>query len=139
MPAAPTHPREADRLDALRRYEILDSEFDARFDLIAEQASLICGAPIGLVSFVDEGRQWFKARTGIEASETPREIAFCAHTILGDDLMIVNDARLDPRFQDNPLVTEGPRLVFYAAAPIYASDGLPLGTVCAVDFVPREL
>jgi GAF domain-containing protein len=136
---AAAHPREPERLATLREYEVLDSEFDVRFELLAEHATLICGVPVGLIAFVDEGRQWFKATIGLDARETPREVAFCAHTILGHELLVVSDARLDDRFHDNPLVTGGPRVVFYAGAPVFAANGLPLGTVCAVDTVPHQL
>ncbi len=139
MISAPLHPSEASRLESLRRYELLDSELDARFQLLAEQATAVCGVPVGLISLVDEHRQWFKARVGIDVMETPRELAFCAHAILQEGVFEVPDARVDPRFHDNPLVAGPNGLVFYAGMPVHGSDGLPLGTVCAVDAVPHVL
>jgi hypothetical protein len=139
MISAPRHPSEASRLESLRRYEILDSELDARFQLLAEQATAICGVPIALISLIDENRQWFKARVGVDVTETPRELAFCAHAILQEGVFEVPDARLDQRFHDNPLVTGPAHVVFYAGMPIHGSGGLPLGTVCAVDTVPHRL
>jgi hypothetical protein len=139
MIAAAMHPDEEARLAKLRSYDILDSELDARFQLLAEQASAICGVPISLISLVDRDRQWFKAKVGVDAAEAPRELAFCAHAILQDGTFEVPDARLDPRFHDNPLVTGPMQVIFYAGVPIRGSGGLPLGTLCAIDNVPRTL
>ena len=139
MISAPRHPSEASRLESLRKYDILDSELDDRFQLLAEQATAVCGVPVGLISLVDEDRQWFKARVGTDVTEVPRELAFCAHAILQEELFEVPDARVDKRFHDNPLVTGPTKVVFYAGMPIHGSDGLPLGTVCALDIVPHVL
>ena len=139
MIAAPLHPDEQARLASLRSYGILDSEEDARFQLLVEQASAICGVPVSLISLVDEDRQWFKARVGVDAVELPRALSFCGHAILNAGVFEVPDARLDQRFHDNPLVNGPSQLVFYAGAPINGRDGLPLGTICAVDKVPRTL
>jgi GAF domain-containing protein len=95
--------------------------------------------PVALVTLVDENRQWFKSCLGIEQCETSREVSFCAHALKSTDVMVVPDALLDGRFADNPLVTDGPRIRFYAGAPLILSDGLPVGTLCAIDHRPRML
>ena len=130
---------EVERLNALRRAQILDSAPEQAFDEITERAAEICGTPIALISLVDEKRQWFKSRQGTELTETPRDMAFCSHTIRQDELMIVPDALADERFRDNPLVTGEPYLRFYAGVPLVMGDGNPLGTLCVVDHQPREL
>jgi diguanylate cyclase (GGDEF)-like protein/PAS domain S-box-containing protein len=130
---------EAARLEQLHAYGILDTEEEAIFDDLVKLASQICGVPIALITLVDEGRQWFKAKVGIDAIETPRGTAFCAHTILQNDIMIVPDATRDLRFADNPLVTEEPHVHFYAGAPLITSAGYALGTICVIDMQPRTL
>ena len=131
---------EAARLATLRRLGVLDTLPEQVYDDIAMLASQICGTPVALVSLVDRERQWFKARCGIDENETDRDLAFCAHAITAPEpLFIVEDARLDPRFEGNALVTGGPRIRFYAGAPIVMSDGQPMGTVCVIDTVPRTL
>lgn len=139
MPPAPLPDDEASRLAALRVYQILDTPPEPAYDNLVRLVSAICGAPIALVSFVDEGRQWFKARLGLEAAETPRDMAFCAHAILHDELFVVDDARDDPRFADNPLVRGDPLMRFYAGAPLRARGGERLGTLCVIDHIPRQL
>ena len=136
---APLPPDEAERLAALRELGVLDTEPEPYFDELVAVAGRVCGAPVSLVSLVDENRQWFKARRGIDASETPRDVAFCAHAILGRDVFEVPDALLDERFATNPLVTEEPKIRFYAGAPLVTPDGYALGTLCVIDKVPREL
>ena len=133
-------PNEAQRLATLQGYDILDTPPEAGFDDLALLASQICKTPVALVSFVDENRQWFKSRIGLRANETPRDYAFCAHSILlSGEVLEVRDARLDARFADNPLVTDDPNILFYAGAPLVTQDNSALGTLCVIDFEPREL
>jgi diguanylate cyclase (GGDEF)-like protein/PAS domain S-box-containing protein len=129
---------EADRLAALRSFEILDTEPEAAFDNLAKIAAHICDAPIALISLVDEKRQWFKCEVGLNGvRQTSRGVAICAHAILQSDLFVIPDTTKDPRFSDNPLVTGDLHVRFYAGAPLVTEDGLPLGTLCVFDNVPR--
>jgi two-component system, sensor histidine kinase len=139
MTPAPLPENEARRLAALRNLDILDSETEAMYDQMTALAAEICQVPVCLVSLVDEKRQWFKSRHGTDATETPREVAFCAHAILGDDLFEVEDSRSDPRFRDNPLVTGEPHVVFYAGVPLSLERDIRLGTLCVIDEKPRRL
>lgn len=136
---APLPTNESKRLEALRRYRILDTPPEEAFDDFAFLASTICQTPIALMTLVDTDRQWFKARLGLDETETPRDQAFCAHTILGSEVMVVEDATRDKRFANNPLVTGDPQIRFYAGAPLIDADGNGLGSLCVIDRSARPL
>ncbi len=127
------------RLEALRRYAILDTSPEQAFDDLAHLAGMICDAPIALVTLIDAERQWIKARTGMDLTETTRDTAFCAHTILQRDMLIVPDALEDERFVRNPYVTDDPNIRFYAGVPLVTADGYALGSLCVLDRKPRDL
>jgi diguanylate cyclase (GGDEF)-like protein len=126
------------RLSTLRSLNILDTPPEERFDRLTRMAKRLFRVPISLVSLVDEDRQWFKSCIGLSASETSRDISFCGHAILGDDLFIIPNAIEDERFKDNPLVLNDPNIRFYAGCPIRAMDGQKLGTLCIIDQKPRN-
>jgi signal transduction histidine kinase len=129
---------ELDRLDALRRYKVMDTAPEASFDRIADIAARLFGTPVALVSLVDETRQWFKARHGFELTEIPRALSLCEHAIRNPgEVLVVSDTMRDPRFAENPFVTGGPHIRFYAGAPLLTPDGFALGTVCVVDDKPH--
>ncbi|MEQ8248149.1 MAG: sensor domain-containing diguanylate cyclase [Alphaproteobacteria bacterium] len=139
MRKPPVPENEANRLRDLERHAVLDTAPEADFDRITRIASKVVGTPIALVSLVDERRQWFKSRVGLDATETPREVAFCAHAIAGTETFVVGDALSDERFEDNPLVTGDPNVRFYAGALLTSSNGNNLGTLCVIDREPRTL
>ncbi len=137
--AAALPQNEGERIAVLERLNILDTAPEQTFDDIVALASRICETPISLVSLVDVNRQWFKARKGLDATETPREVAFCAHSILDDEIMIVEDTHEDERFADNPLVTQLPKIRLYAGMQLTVDDNVNVGTLCVIDQRPRQL
>jgi GAF domain-containing protein len=140
MPAADLPPDEDARLKALRDLEILDTEPEAEFDELVRRAAEATGAPVAVITLLDEARQWFKARVNLELESTDRDLSFCAHAILTpDDLTVVPDTLQDDRFADNLLVAEDPNIRFYAGAPIFTPDGHAIGTLCVIDQAPRGL
>ena len=139
MLQAPIPSNDNARLQELRSYGVLDTPDEQAYDDIGDLVCEIAGTPIGIISLVDENRQWFKSCIGLDARETPRNISFCGHTILQRTPLIIEDALEDPRFCDNPLVLEKPHIRFYAGFPLISSNGLALGSLCAVDQQPRQL
>lgn len=135
----PKSENEEARLEALRRYNILDTAPEDSFDSITQLASFIGEVPIALISLVDNKRQWFKSKVGLNVTETDRDSSFCAHTVHSNSMLVVEDATLDERFADNPLVTGDPSIRFYAGAPLITSEGHVLGSLCMIDRIPRRL
>jgi signal transduction histidine kinase len=134
------HDKEGDRIKDLMSYSILDTLPESDYDDITAIAAEVCNTEISLISLVDDKRQWFKSHHGLNASETPKEYAFCAHAINDpENVFIVQDARIDERFHDNPLVTGDPYVIFYAGVPLISDNGLPLGTLCVIDHKPKLL
>jgi diguanylate cyclase (GGDEF)-like protein len=139
MPPAPIPAHETNRLIALESYRILDTEIEDAFDRYTRLAAALIGTPIAAISLVDANRQWFKSVIGMSQRETPRDVSFCAHAILQQRPLIVQDASLDPRFSDNPFVTRESGLRFYAGAPLRTPAGENIGTICVLDRRPRHL
>lgn len=138
MPA-PLPANETARLQALQSYQLLDTAAEQGFDDVVQVASFICGASTALMTLVDDRRQWFKAKVGVKTSETLRDEGFCAYTILGNELFIVEDALASQRSADHPLVVADPHIRFYAGAPLITPEGLGLGALCVIDREPRQL
>ncbi len=131
---------EQQRLAELQRLLVMDSGEETAFNDLIRMAADLLGTPIALISLVDDSRQWFKARVGLQAQETPREYAFCAHAIESPgEVMVVNDASADQRFANNPLVLGDPNIRFYAGAPLITNGGEAIGTLCIIDTRPREI
>lgn len=136
-PARPAN--EEQRLASLQRMQLLDTPDEEAFDRITRIAQHLFAVPIALVSLVDLNRQWFKSCVGLPVRETPRDVSFCGHAILGNDLFIIENAPADERFADNPLVTGGPNIRFYAGRPLRNAEGYNIGTLCIIDDKPRHL
>jgi len=132
-------PLEQNRLEDLWALDILDSPHEERFDRLTRTARRLFQVPIALVSLIDENRQWFKSHSGLDVTETPRNISFCAHAILGDDIFYIPDVKQDERFLDNPMVLSKPFIRFYAGYPLASPQGGKLGTLCIIDDKPRQL
>ena len=139
VPTSIIPPHEPVRLAALQRYDVLDTLPEPVFDDLTKMAAHICGMPIALIVFVDERRLWFKSKVGLAQAEVPREATPCCHTILQDDLLVLDDAHRDPRFAKSPLVAKEPRIRFYAGMPLRTSDGFNVGTLCVADSRKRRL
>jgi GAF domain-containing protein len=129
---------EDERLARLRAYDILDTPPEKEFDDLAELASRLCGTPMSTVTLVDASRQWFKARKGMEATETPRDVSICSEAMLEPDIFEVLDTKEDPRFRSSGLMRSGSKLRYYAGAPLVTDDRVPLGTLCVLDEKPRD-
>lgn len=133
-----TPPKDQQRLQALHKYEILDTFPEASFERFTRLAANIFGTPIALISLLDEERQWFKSHYGLEATETPMHVSFCKHAIEHDEVFTVLDATQDSRFSTNALVTGDPGIRFYAGAPLRTPEGIAVGTLCVIDKIPRR-
>ncbi len=139
MIVAPIPENETQRLQALKKYQVLDTEPEPEYDELVQLASEICNAPMSLISLIDTDRQYFKSNKGFTGSSSPRDTAFCTHAILDDTIMEVEDAKKDSRFHDNPFVIEDPNIRFYAGMPLVNPEGYKLGTLCVLDKKPRKL
>ncbi|WP_376983815.1 EAL domain-containing protein [Aquipuribacter hungaricus] len=132
-PGVRGHAMEQDRLDSLRSYGVLDTPPEAAYDIVTALAAQVCGTPMAAVTLVDSARQWFKSSLGLHLTETPRELSLCSEVVADARVLLVADARTDPRFRENPLVTGGPEIRGYLGVPLVGRDGLPLGTLCVLD------
>ena len=130
---------ETERLEALHSYQVLDTDPEQALNDLVQLSAFICGTPISLISLIDDERQWFKARTGVDVLQTPREYSFCQYAMRANDVYEVPDMAADARFANNPLVIGDPHIRFYAGAPLLTPEGQPLGTLCALDTMPRQL
>ena len=139
MQVAPKPVNEAARLRSLSEYRILGTKPEQAFDNITMMASEVCQAPIALISIIDEKRQWFKSRVGLDAPQTNRDISFCAHTILDSKPMVIEDALFDEKFKDNPLVQKEPHIRLYAGFPLKTDINHRIGTLCVIDRIPKSL
>lgn len=140
MQSAPMRARESESIEALLKLEVLDTESEPEFDALAHAAATVCDVPTALISLIDTDRQWFKATVGHDGPpETARDTSFCAYAVLGDELLLIEDASLDDRFADHPAVTGEDHLRFYAGVPLRLSGGLQIGTLCVTDTIPRRL
>jgi len=140
MIAPENHENEAERLELLQSYSILDTELEDDYDNLVLLASEICGTPISVITLLDKDRQWFKARQGLDVSETERKYSFCGHTIHEpSNVFVIEDATKDERFHDNPIVVGDPNVIFYAGVTLNGASGLPLGTLCVIDHKPKQL
>lgn len=139
MVIAAPHPQEEERLASLLRSNMLDTPRDRELDRLIFTAAQIFRLPIVILTLIDAERQWFKSAVGVTVLETRRDIAFCAHTILQSDIMIVEDATKDLRFHDNPLILEEPFIRFYAGVPVLSADGFPVGSFCIIDRLARQI
>lgn len=139
MIVAPFPENETQRIQALRKYQVLDTDPEPEYDELVQLASEICNAPMSLISLIDTDRQFFKSNKGFDGSSSPRNTAFCAHAILDETIFEIEDAQQDIRFHDNPFVTDDPNIRFYAGMPLINPDGYKLGTICVLDRVPRKL
>lgn len=139
MRAAPIPENDPARLETLRQYQVLDTDSEDVFDDLTRLAAYICDTPTALISLIDVNRQWFKARVGVQARETPRNISFCGHAIVHKGCFIIEDALFDERFADNPLVINEPFVRFYAGMPLLSPEGFAIGTLCVMDRKPRQL
>jgi GAF domain-containing protein len=137
---SPTNPaNEILRLAALKHSKLLDTSSEEVFDDITMLASYVCNTPIALITLLDDTRQWFKSNVGLNVSETPRNISFCGHAILGKEILEIPNALEDERFRDNPLVVNEPKIRFYAGIPLITTEGYAFGTLCVIDKIPRQL
>jgi PAS domain S-box-containing protein len=136
---APTPIDESQRLKKLKQYQVIDTESESIFDELTILASQICETKISVISLIDESRQWFKSTVGLDAKETPRDVSFCGHAIMDDEIFEIPDARLDERFTDNPLCVGAPHVIFYAGAPLITPEGYKIGTICVIDDNPKKL